>query len=113
MFVRRDVLNPRLSMVVRSNYQEAFLGAILLTVLSMSFMTERLGLNNTLGAFLVFFLLSEIKYRYHVEANIALFRKILIELLFVMAGFEIDLYLISSKLSMVASIVTRIILSRR
>jgi monovalent cation:H+ antiporter-2, CPA2 family len=105
----RYLLNPLFKTVAQAQSQEAFLGVILLTVLSMSFMTEGLGLSNTLGAFLAGVLLSETKYRYQVEADIAPFRGVLLGLFFVTVGFEIDLSLILSNLPLVASIVTGII----
>jgi len=101
----RYLLNPLFKKVASSQSQEAFLGVILLTVLSMSFMTEGLGLSNTLGAFLAGVLLSETKYRYQVEADIAPFRGILLGLFFVTVGFEIDLALIFSNLPAVSAIV--------
>lgn len=104
-FAGRVVLNPLFKTVAEAQSQEAFLGVILLTVLSMSFMTEGLGLSNTLGAFLAGVLLSETKYRYQVEADIAPFRGILLGLFFVTVGFEIDLKLIASNLPLVGSLV--------
>ena len=109
-FAGRVVLNPLFKLVAQAQSQEAFLGVILLTVLSMSFMTEGLGLSNTLGAFLAGVLLSETKYRYQVEADIAPFRGILLGLFFVTVGFEIDLGLIASNLPLVGSIVMGILL---
>jgi len=108
-FAGRVVLNPLFKVVAGAKSQEAFLGVILLTVLSMSFMTEGLGLSNTLGAFLAGVLLSETKYRYQIEADIAPFRGILLGLFFVTVGFEIDLGLIASNLPTVASIVVGIL----
>jgi CPA2 family monovalent cation:H+ antiporter-2 len=104
----RYLLNPMFKIVASSRSQEAFLGVILLTVLSMSFMTEGLGLSNTLGAFLAGVLLSETKYRYQVEADIAPFRGVLLGLFFVTVGFEIDLGLIASNLPLVSAIVVGI-----
>ena len=101
----RFLLNPLFKVVAGAKSQEAFLAVVLLTVLSMSFMTEGLGLSNTLGAFLAGVLLSETKYRYQVEADIAPFRGILLGLFFVTVGFEIDLGLIASNIPLVASIV--------
>jgi Kef-type K+ transport system membrane component KefB len=49
---------------------EAFLAVILVTVLTMSNLTEGLGLSNTLGAFMAGVLLSETKYRYQVRLRI-------------------------------------------
>ena len=104
----RYILNPMFKIVAQAQSQEAFLGVILLTVLSMSFMTEGLGLSNTLGAFLAGVLLSETKYRYQVEADIAPFRGILLGLFFVTVGFEIDLGLIASNIPQVSAIVVGI-----
>jgi monovalent cation:proton antiporter-2 (CPA2) family protein len=101
----RYLLNPLFKIVASSKSQEAFLGVILLTVLSMSFMTEGLGLSNTLGAFLAGVLLSETKYRYQVEADIAPFRGVLLGLFFVTVGFEIDIGLIASNLPLVSAVV--------
>lgn len=101
----RYLVNPMFKIVASARSQEAFLGVILLTVLSMSFMTEGLGLSNTLGAFLAGVLLSETKYRYQVEADIAPFRGVLLGLFFVTVGFEIDVGLIASNLPLVSAIV--------
>lgn len=105
----RYILNPMFKIVAQARSQEAFLGVILLTVLSMSFMTEGLGLSNTLGAFLAGVLLSETKYRYQVEADIAPFRGVLLGLFFVTVGFEIDLGLIASNIPQVSAIVLGIL----
>ena len=108
-FAGRVIVNPLFKIVAQSKSQEAFLGVVLLTVLSMSFLTEGLGLSNTLGAFLAGVLLSETKYRYQIEADIAPFRGILLGLFFVTVGFEIDLGLIASNLPLVSSIVAAIV----
>jgi CPA2 family monovalent cation:H+ antiporter-2 len=108
-FAGRVLVNPMFKLVAQANSQEAFLGVVLLTVLSMSFMTEGLGLSNTLGAFLAGVLLSETKYRYQIEADIAPFRGILLGLFFVTVGFEIDFNLIASNLPLVSSIVAGIL----
>jgi len=105
----RFALNPLFKTVAAANSQEAFLGVILLTALGMSFLTEGLGLSNTLGAFLAGVLLSETKYRYQVEADIAPFRGILLGLFFVTVGFEIDVGLITNNLPVVSAIVAGIL----
>jgi CPA2 family monovalent cation:H+ antiporter-2 len=76
----RFALNPLFKIVAAANSQEAFLGVILLTALGMSFLTEGLGLSNTLGA-----------------------------LFFVTVGFEIDVGLIARNLPMVSGIVVGIL----
>ena len=103
------LMNPLFDFVSKTKSQEAFIGTILLTVLSMSFLTEGLGLSNTLGAFLAGVLLSETKYRHEIETEISPFRGILVGLFFFTVGFEIDLNLIMSKPGLVASIVAGIV----
>jgi len=105
----RFALQPIFKTVAAANSQEAFLGVILFTSMGMSFLTEGLGLSNTLGAFLAGVLLSETKYRYQVEADIAPFRGILLGLFFVTVGFEIDVGLIANNLPVVGSIVAGIL----
>lgn len=104
-FTGKFLLNPFFDTVAKTKNQEAFLGAILSTVLGMSFLTEGLGLSNTLGAFLAGILLSETKHRHHVEVEIAPFRGILVGLFFFSVGFEIDLELIRSKPGLITAIV--------
>jgi len=104
-FIGKFLINPFFDTVAKTKNQEAFVGAILSTVLGMSFLTEGLGLSNTLGAFLAGILLSETKHRHHIEAEIAPFRGILVGLFFFSVGFEIDLQLIRSKPGLIAAIV--------
>ena len=104
-FIGKFLLNPFFDAVAKTNNQEAFVGAILSSVLGMSFLTEGLGLSNTLGAFLAGILLSETKHRHHIEQEIAPFRGLLVGLFFFSVGFEIDLDLIGAKPGLVAGIV--------
>ncbi len=104
-FIGKFLLNPFFDAVAKTNNQEAFVGAILSSVLGMSFLTEGLGLSNTLGAFLAGILLSETKHRHHIEQEIAPFRGLLVGLFFFSVGFEIDLELIGAKPGLIAGIV--------
>ncbi|GMH61225.1 hypothetical protein TrRE_jg7946 [Triparma retinervis] len=108
-FFGRWVLNPVFNGVASAKNREAFLGVTLLTVLSMSFLTEGLGLSNTLGAFLAGVLLSETKYRYQIEADVAPFRGVLLGLFFLTVGFEIDIILLLSKFKLIAGMVAGIV----
>jgi len=107
--VGKFLLRPFFAFVIKAENQEAFVGAILSTVLGMSFLTEGLGLSNTLGAFLAGVLLSETDHRHEIEKEIAPFRGILVGLFFFSVGFEIDLQLIASKPGLVAAIVLGIV----
>jgi monovalent cation:proton antiporter-2 (CPA2) family protein len=86
----KSVLDKVFNYVAKSRSQEAFLGIILSSVLFMSFITEGIGLSNTLGAFLAGLLLSETKYRYQIESDIAPFRGLLLGIFFMTVGFNID-----------------------
>jgi monovalent cation:proton antiporter-2 (CPA2) family protein len=103
------LLNPLFHLVGASDSQEAFIGIILATVLGMSFMTEGLGLSNTLGAFLSGMLIAETKHRHNVEVAASPFRGILVGLFFFTVGFEIDLKMILAKPAVVASTVAGIL----
>lgn len=107
--IGKFAINPFFDAVSKSKSQEAFVGAILSTVLGMSFLTEGLGLSNTLGAFLAGVLLSDTPFRHQVETEIAPFRGILVGLFFFTVGFEIDLNFIVSNIGLVSSIVGGII----
>lgn len=99
------VFDPLFDLVVSAQNQEAFVGLILSTVLGMSFMTEGLGLSNTLGSFVSGMILAASKHKEKIEAEISPFRGVLVGLFFFSVGFEIDLGLITSKFGLVASIV--------
>jgi monovalent cation:proton antiporter-2 (CPA2) family protein len=110
--VGKFLLKPFFDTVAKAESQETFVGATLFAVLGMSFLTEGLGLSNTLGAFLAGVVLSETKYRHDVEKEIAPFRGILVGLFFFTVGFEIDLALISSKIGLVSSLVVGIVVAK-
>jgi len=90
----------------KSRSQEATIAVSLATILGLSFLTEGLGLSNTLGAFLAGVLLSETSFRHTVEREVSPVRGILVGLFFFSVGFEIDIpLLLSSKVKTVAAIV--------
>jgi len=90
-------LEPLFSFVSSCQSKEAYIGVVLGTVFAASFLTEGLGLSNTLGAFLSGMLLAEIpKHRHDAEHAASPFRTILVGLFFFTVGFEIDLNMIAS-----------------
>lgn len=80
-----------------SQSQEATIAVGLVTILGMSFLTQGLGLSNTLGAFLAGVLLSETPFRHTIEHEVSPFRGILVGLFFFSVGFELDLPLLFSR----------------
>ena len=79
------------------------------TVLGMSFLTNVLGISNTLGAFLAGVLLLETEYRHQVDTEISPFRGILVGLFFFTVGFNIDLQVMKSKSLLIPGIVISIV----
>lgn len=91
----RTCLEPVFRFGASAKSPEAFVATILVTVLTMSTLTESLGLSDTLGAFLAGVLLAETKYRHQIEADIAPFRGLLLGLFFITVGFGIDISLMT------------------
>jgi len=108
-FLGRRLLDPIFQFVAKSRSQEAFIAIILTTVLLMSFVTQGIGLSNTLGAFLAGLLLAETKYKYQVEADIAPFRGLLLGFFFITVGFNIDLGLIAREAPRIGAIFVALI----
>ena len=108
-FFGKFLLTPLFDLVGGSQSQEAFIGMILATVLGMSYLTEGLGLSNTLGAFLSGMLIAETSHRHNVEVAASPFRGILVGLFFFTVGFEIDLKMILAQPAVVASTVVGIL----
>jgi CPA2 family monovalent cation:H+ antiporter-2 len=101
------LLKPLFTTVLgKSQSQEAAIAISMVTILGMSFLTEGLGLSNTLGAFLAGVLLSECSFVHTVEREVSPIRGILVGLFFFSVGFELDLPLLfSPKIKEVLAIV--------
>jgi len=98
-------MNPLLDLA-SACCQEALVGMILSIVLGFSFLTEGLGLSNTLGPFLAGMLMADNKKHKHaVEKEASPFRGILVGLFFFTVGFEIDLSLIKSQFGLISKFV--------
>eukprot|EP00274_Cyanoptyche_gloeocystis_P006144 CAMPEP_0196666696 /NCGR_PEP_ID=MMETSP1086-20130531/64662_1 /TAXON_ID=77921 /ORGANISM="Cyanoptyche gloeocystis , Strain SAG4.97" /LENGTH=533 /DNA_ID=CAMNT_0042003927 /DNA_START=636 /DNA_END=2234 /DNA_ORIENTATION=- len=72
---------------------EAFVAMILLTVVGTGWITDEVGLSDTLGAFLGGVLLAETKFRFQIEADIQAIRGLLLGLFFISVGLSVDLNL--------------------
>jgi len=106
-------LKPLFEYIFTSSDKESKIGMVLSLVLGCSFLTEGLGLSNTLGPFLIGMLVaetttSELKHRIEQEASPI--RGILVGLFFFTVGFEIDINLIRSKFAVVSMTVIGLVL---
>lgn len=111
-FMGKNFLQPAFRFVARSKSSEAFIAAILFSVLATSSLTQVLGLSDTLGAFLAGVMLAETKFRHQIEADIKPFRGLLLGLFFITVGFSIDLNLAFAKIVPVASMVSGLLLAK-
>ncbi len=76
--------------IMSSGSEEIFLVAVLLGVMSASYLSEVFGFSYSLGAFIAGMMLAETKYRYRIEADLVPFRDILLGVFFVTIGMLID-----------------------
>lgn len=111
-FIGRSLLDKVFYIVAKSGSHEAFLSSILASVLMMSFLTQGIGLSNTLGAFLAGLLLSETRYKYQIEADIAPFRGLLLGFFFLTVGFSIDGRLLLSQGPLILGLLITLIVGK-
>ncbi|MEF3191076.1 MAG: cation:proton antiporter [Campylobacterales bacterium] len=91
IIVGRRLLDPFLAAVIDAKSHEIFIGAILLLVLSASWLAHLLGFSFSLGAFIAGMIIAETHYKHQIEADLAPFRDLLLGLFFVTVGLQIDL----------------------
>lgn len=87
----RWVVRPLLHEIAHSRLRELFTLAALLVVLASAWLTERLGLSMTLGAFLAGMMLAESEYSHQIDAVIRPFRELLLGLFFISVGALLNL----------------------
>lgn len=87
----KKVINPWFNLVARQQSRELFVLNVLMVTLLLAFATRQAGLSYALGAFVAGMLISETRYRYQVESDIAPFRDILLGLFFITVGMMLDI----------------------
>ena len=87
----KRLINPWFELVARQQSRELFVMNVLMVTLVLAYVTNLAGLSYALGAFIAGMLISETRYRYQVEADIAPFRDILLGLFFITVGMMLDL----------------------
>ena len=97
----KSVMNRWFSLVARQRSRELFVMNVLMVTLMLAYVTKMAGLSYALGAFIAGMLISETRYRYQVESDIASFRDILLGLFFVTVGMLLDVQQLSSNIGLV------------
>jgi CPA2 family monovalent cation:H+ antiporter-2 len=86
----KSIINFWFSLVAKQRSRELFVMNVLMVTLLLAAMTKIAGLSYALGAFIAGMLISETRYRYQVESDIAPFRDILLGLFFISVGMLLD-----------------------
>lgn len=101
----KTLINPWFDLVARQQSRELFVMNVLMVTLMLAFITRLADLSFALGAFIAGMLISETRYRYQVESDIAPFRDILLGLFFITVGMLLDLKLLASQIGWVLLVV--------
>ena len=96
LFVGKYLVERFFDWIMATGSEEIFLVAVLLGVMSASYLSEVFGFSYSLGAFIAGMMLAETKYRYRIEADLVPFRDILLGVFFVTIGMLIDWHSIMS-----------------
>ncbi len=89
--VGRPIMNFWFGIVAKQKSRELFVLNVLMITLIFAYVTKLTGLSYALGAFIAGMLISETRYRYQVESDIASFRDILLGLFFISIGMMLNI----------------------
>lgn len=97
----KSLVTPWFNLVARQRSRELFVMNVLMVTLMLAYATKLAGLSYALGAFIAGMLISETRYRYQVESDIAPFRDILLGLFFITVGMLLDLHALGANIGWV------------
>lgn len=106
----RSVINFWFGLVAGQRSRELFVMNVLMVTLLLAFATNLAGLSYALGAFIAGMLISETRYRYQVESDIASFRDILMGLFFISVGMLFDFNYLIQNIGLVLSLLISFVL---
>jgi CPA2 family monovalent cation:H+ antiporter-2 len=105
----KNIMNRWFGIVARQRSRELFVMNVLMVTLLLAFVTKMAGLSYALGAFIAGMLISETRFRYQVESDIASFRDILMGLFFITIGMLLDVRELIAHLPIVTLVVVGMI----
>lgn len=106
----KSMVNPLFHLVARQRSRELFVMNVLMVTLILAYATKLAGLSYALGAFIAGMLISETRYRYQVESDIASFRDILLGLFFVTVGMLLDWEQLAANIGLVLLILVGLVI---
>jgi CPA2 family monovalent cation:H+ antiporter-2 len=98
-FFGKNLMNRWFGIVARQRSRELFVMNVLMVTMVLAYATKVAGLSYALGAFIAGMLISETRFRYQVESDIAAFRDILMGLFFITIGMLLDFNSLGGNLS--------------
>ena len=105
----KTLMNKWLGVVARQRSRELFVMNVLMITLVLAYITKLAGLSYALGAFVAGMLISETRYRYQVESDIASFRDILLGLFFITIGMLLNVQQLIASIDQVLLVLAGII----
>jgi CPA2 family monovalent cation:H+ antiporter-2 len=107
--IGKNLMNRWFGVVARQRSRELFVMNVLMVTLVLAYATKLAGLSYALGAFIAGMLISETRFRYQVESDIAAFRDILMGLFFITIGMLLDFQAVSVQFGTILLITTGLI----
>jgi monovalent cation:H+ antiporter-2, CPA2 family len=104
------VINFWFELVAGQRSRELFVMNVLMVTLLLSSATKMAGLSYALGAFIAGMLISETRYRYQVESDIAPFRDILLGLFFISVGMLLNFSYVLNHIGLVLALLVGFVL---
>ena len=99
----RFFLKPILHIIAASKYNDIFVAAILLVVLSAAWVTKEMGLSLAFGAFMAGVMIAETQYQLKTKATIAPFKGLFLGFFFITEiGMHFDIMLIIENFALIA-----------
>ena len=106
----KGAVNFWFSVVGKQRSRELFVMNVLMVTLLLAAVTKIAGLSYALGAFIAGMLISETRYRYQVESDIASFRDILLGLFFISVGMLLDFKQLANHIGLVLMLLVGFVL---
>jgi CPA2 family monovalent cation:H+ antiporter-2 len=106
----KTIINYWFGLVAGQRSRELFVMNVLMITLLLAAVTKLAGLSYALGAFIAGMLISETRYRYQVESDIASFRDILLGLFFISVGMLLDFNYLVNHIGLVLSLLLAFVL---
>ena len=104
------VINYWFELVAGQRSRELFVMNVLMVTLLLAAATKLAGLSYALGAFIAGMLISETRYRYQVESDIAPFRDILLGLFFISVGMLLNFNYLLNHIGLVLALLAGFVL---